>query len=241
MKLSIISSSSAGNCYILQDDSQALIIECGVKLSQIKKALGFNLSKVSGCIVSHRHGDHSKSVEELMDNGVDVYALQDVHKTRHHRAKIIKADTGYSVANFKVFAFGVSHDVPCLGFIITHPDTGSILFLTDTFTCDYTFSGLSHILIECNYADDILEQNINSGSVPGIMRKRLLFSHMELKTTKQLLQAHDLTGVNTITLIHLSSQNSDQNRFIKEITQATGKIIQAATKGMEIDFNKQPY
>lgn len=239
MKLSVLSSSSSGNCYILQDESTALIIECGVRISEIKKALDYNLTKVVGCLVSHSHKDHSKSVEDMIDCGINVYADKSVFTGK--TSKIIQPNKGYIVGQFKVYAFPVSHDVPCLGFLITHDKTGSILFLTDTFNCDYTFNNLSHILIECNYADDILERNISEGRISPAMRKRLLFSHMELQTTKTILLAHDLTQVNTITLIHLSSGNSDEKRFIEEISNATGKIVYSANRGLEINYNKQPY
>lgn len=245
MKLNILGSSSTGNCYILQSDTEALIIEAGVRIDKIKQGINYDLNKVAGCIVSHLHGDHAKSVSELLSAGVDVYAHKTVFDTKgidhHHRAKVIEAGKGYLIGNFKVFSFAVSHDVPCLGFLITHEETGSILFLTDTFTCDYKFDNLSHILIEANYADDVLNKNIESGRVPSVMRRRLLFSHMEIETTKTILLAHDLTGVNTITLIHLSSDNSSEKRFVDEIQAATGKCVRAAYKGLEFSLTKEPY
>ena len=40
MNLKIINTGSAGNCYILTDsNNKSLIIECGVKIEEIKKAL----------------------------------------------------------------------------------------------------------------------------------------------------------------------------------------------------------
>lgn len=180
-----------------------------------------------------------------MSAGIDVYALRSVFEAKgissHHRAKHIEADKGYKIGNFKVFAFSVRHDVPCLGFLITHDETGSILFLTDTFTCEYRFDNLSHILIEANYADDVLSRNIETGRVSSVMRNRLLFSHMEIETTKTLLLAHDLSGVNTITLIHLSSDNSNEKRFVDTIQKATGKVTRAAYKGLEYSLTKEPY
>ena len=56
MKLHIIGSSSAGNCYILQsEDNSSLIIEGGVNLKDVKKVLNFDISKVAGVIISHEH------------------------------------------------------------------------------------------------------------------------------------------------------------------------------------------
>lgn len=55
MNLTIVGSGSSGNCYILENDNEALIIEAGVKFTEIKKVLNFSLSKVRGVLISHEH------------------------------------------------------------------------------------------------------------------------------------------------------------------------------------------
>ena len=55
MELTVLSSSSKGNCYILQNDNEALVIEAGVSLLEVKKAVGFNISKIRGVLISHEH------------------------------------------------------------------------------------------------------------------------------------------------------------------------------------------
>ncbi len=245
MKLKILGSSSAGNCYVLQSDSEALIIEAGLRMMDIKQAIDYDMSKVAGCIVSHLHGDHSKSVDGLIKAGVDVYAHSSVFEAKgileHRRARVVTPERGFIVGSFKVYPFPVAHDVPCLGFLINHNETGNILFLTDTFTCDYQFTELSHILIEANYSTTILDKNIGSGRTNNGMKRRLRYSHMELQTTKKVLSAHDLSNVKTITLIHLSSDNSDERRFVEEVRALTGIVTRAATPGLEIELLSKPF
>jgi hypothetical protein len=96
-------------------------------------------------------------------------------------------------------------------------------------------------MVEANYSDEILEAAIVSGGTHPSMRPRLLGTHMEIKTCKNLLLANDLTGVVNILLLHLSSGHSDEKQFVREITQATGKQCYAATSGLTIDLNKNPY
>jgi phosphoribosyl 1,2-cyclic phosphodiesterase len=55
MVLSVINSGSEANGYIIQNDSEALILECGCKLSETKKALDWNVRKIVGCLISHEH------------------------------------------------------------------------------------------------------------------------------------------------------------------------------------------
>ena len=78
MKLICLGSSSHGNCYILKASNEVLIIECGLPMIEVKKALKFDISNIAGCIVSHQHRDHSKYLPEFLKCGIRVLALEDV-------------------------------------------------------------------------------------------------------------------------------------------------------------------
>lgn len=245
MKLHILGSNSFGNCYVLETISEALIIEAGVRMANVKKAVRWQLNKVVGAVVTHSHRDHSAHVAEMTASGVLVLALDDVFKAHNIEGKpftkSIVPNKGYKVGNFRIFTLQVKHDVPCLGFVISHPDMGKLLFITDTITLDVCVPGLNHIMIEANYADDIVEENIASGAMPEAMRPRLLNSHMEIEQTKAILAENDLSQVENIILIHLSDGNSNEERFVREVRELTGKPVYAADAGMTIDLSIQPY
>lgn len=246
MKLHVLGSNSFGNGYVLENDTEALIIEAGVRLLEVKKALKFKISKVVGAIVTHEHNDHAGFYREYLEVGFPVLASEAVYNHKGKAlmpswAKMIAAGNGYKAGGFKIIPFHVKHDVPCFGYLVDHEDMGRLLFITDTMMCEYTFSGLNHIMLEANYADNILSENIESGRMPGSMRPRLLESHMELETTKEILRSNDLTAVSNIVLIHLSDGNSDEERFVREVREVSGKTVYAANKGLTIDLSKNPY
>lgn len=245
MRLNVLGSDSNGNCYVLQNDKEALIIEAGVRFSEVKKALKWQLSKVVGAVITHEHNDHAKYVRDFVSNGITVLALPSVFKAKGIDSlsfrKEIEPMHGYIVGGFKVFAIPVCHDVPCVGFIIEHEDMGRMLFVTDTMMLEYRVPGLNHILLEANYAEDILDMKIEAGSVPLSMKPRLIHSHMEIETTKGILRANDLSGVNEIVLIHLSNGNSDERRFVREVQEVSGKPVYAAVAGLELNLSKNPY
>lgn len=247
MKLSVINSNSTGNCYVLDNGKEALIIECGVNIAKIKQAIGYNLLKVVGCIVTHEHKDHCISAPAILAASINLYATEDTHKAmgtdRHHRAKVIVKGKQEQIGGFTVLAFSSKHDcADPVGYIIFHPETGKILFLTDSYYSAYTFPGLNNIIIEANYCQKILDRRLEQGMNPKFLRDRVITSHMSLETCKGLLRSNDLSAVNNIVLIHLSDGNSDEKRFKKEVQELTGKTVHIARPGLTINnFNKQPF
>lgn len=246
MELTVLGSSSIGNCYVLQNDNEALIIEAGVQWGKVRKAFGkAGIRKVAGAVVTHEHGDHAAYVRSMAAAGVTVLALDSVF--RAHRlagtpfAKAIQPGHGYNLGRFKVLALEVEHDVPCLAYVISHPDMGRLAFITDTVTFGYRLKGLNHIMIEANYADGIVDGNISRGLLHPSMRARLINSHMEIEETKSVLRQTDLSQVDSIVLIHLSDTNSDESRFVREVQELTGKPTYAADAGMVIDLSHEPY
>ena len=79
MKFRCLGSGSSGNCYILENNSEALIIEAGIPFMAVKKALDFNISKIAGVVVSHSHGDHAKHVGEYEKSGISVFQIGRAH------------------------------------------------------------------------------------------------------------------------------------------------------------------
>lgn len=248
MHITILNSNSSGNGYILQNDTEALIIECGVKFTEATKALDFNLKKVAGCLISHEHGDHAKYINDVLNAAIPVYASHGTNSALKSKVKGIRqlndltAGKCTQIGNFKVIPFRTKHDcAEPFGFYINHPEMGNTLFATDTYYLPNKFAGLNNILIECNYRMDILMRNVEAGHVPAILLKRTQESHFEYENCKNALLANDLTAVNNIVLIHLSDSNSHAEEFKQGVERATGKRVHIAEKGMIINFNKTPF
>lgn len=247
MNLNIISTGSKGNAYVLSNDSEALLIECGVNILDIKKALNYDYSKVKGCIVTHEHNDHAKSINEVMKLGINVYATNGtLQKTSpentSHRKFVLENKKQITLGGFTVMPFDVKHDASePVGFLIHHEDCGKVLFLTDTYYCEYTFTGLNNIIIEANYSLDIINQKYGADSGKEFLRNRILKSHFSLENCKGLLAANDLSKVNNIVLIHLSDSNSHELNFKKEVEEQTGKTVTVGNNNVIINFNKHPF
>src|SRR5690554_7158294 len=154
MKLKCLGSSSSGNCYILYNDEEAIILEAGVRFSAVKEALNFDLSKVKAVVCSHLHGDHSKYIKDFIYSGIPVLADESVFSHYSVPISVIAIHQHeYKFGGFSIKPFLVEHDVTTFGFLLHHKEIGKTVFITDTGEVEYTFKNLTNIIIEANFSE----------------------------------------------------------------------------------------
>ena len=245
MKLRVLNSNSDGNCYLLEGKNSTLILECGVRFATVKQALKFDLSRVAGALLTHEHGDHSCAVRDFISAGINIYCSEGTRScivAPGHRVKAVEPNKVFQVGEFSVYPFDVQHDAKQpFGFLIKHPECGSVLFITDSYYVKYKFSGLTHVLIEANYCEEIVYERMLAGTINKHVKDRVIQSHMSLQTCKKLLSDNDLRGVANIVLLHLSDGNSDAKKFLREVKEQTGKKVFIAEKGLELPLGETPF
>lgn len=223
-------SSSAGNAYMVTDGVSGVLLDAGLKGSDLMRSTGFRLSELNAVLVSHEHADHARGVSALARMAVGVYASAPTLNALNiagHRVHAVKARQQFTVGSWRVLPFDVRHDTGGpLGFLLESAADGSrVVYLTDTAYCPHRFNGLTHILLEANYDERILDRNIASEGLPPMLKKRLIRTHMSIDTAIDFLLSNDLSAVQEIRLIHLSSANSDAEDFKRRVQQATGKPV----------------
>lgn len=239
MKLKVLGSSSSGNCYILESDTEALIIEAGLPFMEVKKALNFNVMKIMAVLITHEHGDHRKYWFEYARAGIPVFEPFGLD------GRSLKSDS----SQFRVFAFdnrdksgrwlhnnSDGSECPCYGFYITHPEMGSLMYASDTEYIKYRFKGLNHILCEANY--DMQFVNRDEPNYEHRLR-----GHMSLDTALKFISTNDNPALRNVVLIHLSDKSGDPVLF-KQKTEETikyGANVYIAEKGLEVDMNLCPF
>jgi len=231
MRVQTLASSSAGNCYLLDDGSSPLLLEAGIRFQDLRRAVGFGLSRVAACLVSHEHQDHARAVADVLKAGVDVYASAGTWEAlaiRHHRAHTIRALQQVRIGPWTVLPFDTVHDAAePLGFLLANGPY-KVLYMTDTAHCRYRFQGLTHLLVECNHSLEILQDHVLAGRVPQAHVDRLVRSHFSLERLLEFLQTNDLSQVQEIHLLHLSDQHSNADEFKAAVQRATGLPVYVA-------------
>lgn len=216
-----LGSGSKGNGWILDDGREVLIVDCGVPVKEMKIAIGFQINRVVGCIVSHCHKDHAGYITQYEGCGLKVYKPYET------------VDRVIRFGSFLIQSFSLVHDVPCFGFLISNSNMGRILYATDTEYIRYRFKNLNYVIVEANYANEMLDDDLDD----DIKRTHVLWGHMELQTTKRFLRNNVDENTRAVVLAHLSNENADGNLFISEIESALSPFgaIAIAKKGLVVN------
>nr|DAS64786.1 MAG TPA: YycJ-like MBL-fold protein [Caudoviricetes sp.] len=248
MELQIIGTGSSGNAYLLRAGGSALLLDAGLPIRQLIRAVP-DWKCLDGCLITHEHGDHAKSAEAVAQMGVKTYCSAGT-------AEAIRSDgcltplnavqmlSAISVGEFTVLPFETQHDAaePC-GYLIRHDPTGEVsLYATDTYYLKHTFPGVHYWIVECNYIDEVIDGQQEDGELTAALWHRLKKSHMSLRRLLDALRANDLSKTRTIVLVHLSDERSDERAMVKAVKEVTGlEEVIAAAAGMTIPLELNPF
>lgn len=225
-----LASGSKGNLYQLSAGKTSLLLDPGVPIAQIKKALNFKLSNISGCLLSHSHQDHSCAAKDIMEAGIDLFCSRetsDALALSGHRLHVIQAMQQFKIGSWAVRPFLIPHDVENFGFLLQN-GRDKLAYLIDSAYCPYKFRGLTYIAIGINYQKEILRENVRSCRLDPALARRIMQNHMSLATALNFFRAQDISRVKEVHILHVSSQNADKEQ-VKEIVQkATGKLVLTA-------------
>lgn len=226
MTFTSLASSSHGNCYVVNDGETAILLECGISFRRIKKGLGFDLSAICGCLVSHEHKDHAKSVMDIIKSGVEVFTSEGTAEALDC-ALITPVEAGaqFQVGSLEIVPFATFHDAAePLGFLVySRTDGERLVFATDTVNLGYQFPKVNLLALEANYDKDILAW---CERMPDKVKHRVTNSHMEIETLCKYLQSLDLSQCRTIYLLHLSNAASNKGNFVNRVRRVVPRHVE---------------
>jgi len=243
IKIQEFGSGSSGNAYLIFDGYAPLLLDCGLSFTALKKDLwnsGYGIGQLSGCLVTHDHGDHLKAAGKLAEAGVNIYCsegtAESIKTNAMHRIIKVKAGKQFTFSGWTVMPFDTIHDaVEPLGFILAKGGN-KLLYATDTAYIKYRFKDLTHIMIEANYSRDLLHES----DVHEKVRARIVQSHFSIENVLEMLQANDLSKVQEIWLLHLSENHADPREFKRLVQESTGIPVKVAQRRRIVDGNYSP-
>lgn len=220
MKLKVIATGSAGNCYVLErDNGEKLLLDVGVPVKDILQGIDYNLKSVKAVCITHRHQDHCLSKHHLEKMGLRIFAPYDDGKKNT------------ICGDWYIHAFDLPHNgTENYGFIV-QIDNKTILYLTDFEYCQYTFKGYKpdYIIVECNYQKEYINENL-----PNLTHK--VMGHCELNTTKDFVLANKTENLKDIVIVHTSSFTCNKDEIKDIIERESGCLVHIAEKDLEIEL-----
>lgn len=233
MKLKCIATGSTGNCYLLTSDSgETLILDCGIPINEIKKGLDWNIKDVMGVLCTHKHLDHSKSLDNFKKMSIPVFAP-------YQRNYNKKNYGGFTIYPFPLqtldgnWTHTDANGEPCpiYGFLITHKEIGKMLYITDTELIKWKFKGINHILLGTNYDKDLVNVD-NQSKANHVFR-----GHLSIDTACDFVKANYSDSLQNVIMCHLSSENADRDSFIEKMRKvACGANVDVAVAGKSWDL-----
>ena len=224
--LTTVATGSSGNCYLLNSDDETLVIEAGVPFMEVKKALDFNVKRIACVVISHCHGDHAKYVHEYERFGIPVWKPYQDSNLRQKKA----------FGQFTVWSFDNVHDVPCVGYQITHPDGLRLMYATDTQYVKYTFKNLTAMLVEMNWDEDYVDKKEPK-------YRHILKGHLSKQTSLDCIKANLNLSMSHIILCHLSDGHAHPAEFVTAVKEITPEFVtvDVAVPGVKTDLSEIPF
>jgi phosphoribosyl 1,2-cyclic phosphodiesterase len=237
MQINFISlaSGSSGNCFYVGTKNYGILIDAGIAVRNIKKRLrnaGLDLNKVRAVFITHDHIDHIKSAGVLSEKSfLPVYATAKTHNAMDNscvfRQKIysdkfiIEKKLPVAIDDFKVEAFGISHDgCDCVGYTIYCNDKRFTIITDLGYICENAKEHIlnaNYLVIEANYD----EQMLDSGKYPLSLKQRIKGNtgHLSNRQTSEFLAENINEKLSHIWLCHLSKENNSPQLAYKTVAE----------------------
>lgn len=234
MKLKCIATGSTGNCYTLTSNGgETLILDCGIPIMEIKKALNWNIKNVVGVLCTHKHLDHSKSLKDFETMGIPICKPYETLLMNQ-----FLSNSYFTVRTFDLttidgnWTHTNADGTPCpiYGFLITHKEMGRMLYITDCELIKWRYRDINHVLLGVNY-----DKNLISGD--DAKKNHVVRGHMSIDTACDFVKANASDRLQNVIMCHLSKENADSDSFIEKMKKvAYGANVDVAVAGKSWDL-----
>lgn len=220
MKLAVLGSGSRGNSTLVACGETRVLVDVGLSARETARrldSLGIRAESVTGIVVTHDHGDHTRGVGVFSRRfGTPVYLTR---PTGEACAKLLKGTVplrfyepgrDFEVGTLRVEPFMTAHDaVDPVAVTVTSPRSGArVGIATDlgrpTAGIRHSLSGCDFLVLEANHD----ERMLRSGPYPASVQARIASSHGHLSNHAAADFARELLHPKLlgIFLAHLSQE-----------------------------------
>lgn len=240
LKILPIASGSTGNCMLADIDGRKLLIDLGVPVKTLMKALtenAYSCSEIDAVLITHTHSDHVKGLDTCMKQIAAPLYMSSTSKETLMNERAVALLYGVKtelLPGLWVTAIRTSHDCPgSIGFQIETENT-RLGYITDLgvipeSTMELLF-GSQCIVIESNHDVEMLRY----GRYPAFLKKRILSErgHLSNDACAEAIARFADRGTKTFLLAHLSRENNRPELALD--------CARKATAGMDVKIEVLP-
>ena len=207
MEYYILASGSKGNCTVVKNGDEFIVIDCGTSKRYLKNSfekIGLNYLDAEALLVTHEHSDHIKQIE--MFDPIPIYAPFEVMSVRDERP--VEPLEEFDIGCFHIMPIPLSHDTrDTVGYIIS-ADGETLVEVTDTGYLSHNNKELvknaDYYVLESNY-DMVM---LMSSNRPQYLKSRIISDSGHLSNEQSAEILADVIGPRTkeIVLAHISQE-----------------------------------
>ncbi len=232
-----LASGSSGNAALVSCGSTHILLDAGISARRITtglKALGVDPSRLTAILVTHEHHDHISGLAVLTKK-IRVPIVSSAPTCRQIAYKVPFVDdllraqepgTGIQMGALWVESFQTPHDAAgSVGYSLAG-DGGRMVLCTDlgyvTPQVRQAVQGCDLLVCEANHDEDW----VRSGPYPYYLKQRILGDrgHLSNEAGAELAAWGVETGVRTVVLAHLSSENNTPARAREVVCRRLGAM-----------------
>lgn len=176
---------------------------------------------------SHPPLDHSKSLNDFKSMGIPILTpyLGNSRKSMNMGEFTVKPFDLTTIDGSWTHTDANGEPCPIFGFLITHPEMGKMLYITDCELVKWKFKGINHILLGVNYDKGLVDTDNPEAN-------HVFRGHLSIDTACDFVKANDSDSLQNVIMCHLSSENADKDIFIEKMKNAVnGANVDVAEQG----------
>jgi phosphoribosyl 1,2-cyclic phosphodiesterase len=228
-ELLTLSSGSKGNCTLIKNGEELILIDCGLSFKKLKEKLKeaqLCEDMITGVFITHEHGDHVAGLRVTADKlGIPAYVNQNtgafLRRKKRAPEQVIFFENGGSIAHgsFVVEPFSIPHDgVDTVAFNV-YCGSKKISVATDfgypSQMVKQKLKNCDILLLESNYDQKML---MSSEKRPWKVKQRVLSRHGHLSNEDTMEVLTDVIhgGMKQLILGHVSQDTNDYS-LVKDL------------------------
>jgi phosphoribosyl 1,2-cyclic phosphodiesterase len=214
MRFALLASGSKGNCFLLREGEELLMIDCGTTGRYLKESfasLGITKEDLSAVLITHSHTDHIAQIARFAD--LPVYAPLALPCKDCRR---VEPFTPLHLGGLDITPLPLSHDAPETTGYVFEDGSQKLVYITDTGYLQESYlprlTDADYIVLESNHDVEMLMASRR----PQYVKSRIYgdYGHLNNEDCAKILDRIVTPRTRMIVLAHISQETNTRQKAL---------------------------